>query len=101
MANTEEAATTEALDVTGMIPTDIDQAGQLWTQVQDVVAGLVVAPGDEYFLSTDAVVVTLRGSAAPDVAQIRSRAGLGEVHGAGPLAAVHFFQVNPLLLSLP
>jgi len=38
MANNEEAATAEALDVTEIIPTSVDQVGQLWSQVQDVVA---------------------------------------------------------------
>jgi small conductance mechanosensitive channel len=38
MANTEETATTEVLDVTEMIPADLDQVGQLWAQVQDIVA---------------------------------------------------------------
>jgi small conductance mechanosensitive channel len=38
MASTEEAATTEVLGVTDMIPTDLDQVGQIWTQVQDIVA---------------------------------------------------------------
>jgi len=37
MAGSEEAATTEALDVTELIPTNIDQFGQLWAQVQDIV----------------------------------------------------------------
>lgn len=37
MANAEEQATTEVLDVTGMIPTSIDQVSQLWAQVQDIV----------------------------------------------------------------
>jgi len=38
MANAEEQAATEALDVTEMIPTSIDQVGQLWAQVQEIVA---------------------------------------------------------------
>jgi len=38
MANSEETATTEALDITEVIPTDLDQVGQLWAQVQDIVA---------------------------------------------------------------
>ena len=38
MANAEEQAATEALNVTEMIPTSIDQVGQIWTQVQDIVA---------------------------------------------------------------
>lgn len=38
MANTEETAATEVMDVTEMIPTDLDQVGQLWAQVQDIVA---------------------------------------------------------------
>ena len=38
MASTEETATTEALDIAGVIPTDLDQVGQLWAQVQDIVA---------------------------------------------------------------
>lgn len=37
MANAEEQAATEVLDVTGMIPTSIDQVSQLWAQVQDIV----------------------------------------------------------------
>jgi small conductance mechanosensitive channel len=37
MANAEEQAATEALDVTEMIPTSIDQVSQLWAQVQDIV----------------------------------------------------------------
>lgn len=38
MASTEETATTEGLDIAGVIPTDLDQVGQLWAQVQDIVA---------------------------------------------------------------
>ena len=38
MANAEEQAATEALDMTEMIPTSIDQVGQLWAQVQEIVA---------------------------------------------------------------
>ena len=38
MASSEETATAEALDITEIIPTDLDQVGQLWAQVQDVVA---------------------------------------------------------------
>ena len=38
MASSEETATTEALDIAEIIPTDLDQVGQLWTQVQDIVA---------------------------------------------------------------
>jgi small conductance mechanosensitive channel len=37
MADTGETTTTEALDVTEIIPTDLDQVGQLWVQVQDIV----------------------------------------------------------------
>ena len=38
MASSEETATAEALDITEIIPTDLDQVGQLWAQVQDIVA---------------------------------------------------------------
>ena len=38
MASSEETATAEVLDITEVIPTDLDQVGQLWAQVQDVVA---------------------------------------------------------------
>ena len=38
MAGNEETAATEAMDVTAVIPTSVDQVGQLWSQVQDVVA---------------------------------------------------------------
>jgi small conductance mechanosensitive channel len=38
MAESEEAVATQALDVAAIIPTDLDQVGQLWTQVQDIVA---------------------------------------------------------------
>jgi small conductance mechanosensitive channel len=38
MASNEETTTTEALDITEVIPTDLDQVGQLWAQVQDIVA---------------------------------------------------------------
>ena len=37
MADTEETATTGALDVTEIIPTDLDQVGHLWVQVQEIV----------------------------------------------------------------
>jgi small conductance mechanosensitive channel len=52
MANAEEQAATEVLDVTGMIPTSIDQAGQLWAQVQDigVVWGLKVIAAIAIFI---------------------------------------------------
>ena len=38
MASSEETATAEVLNITEVIPTDLDQVGQLWTQVQDIVA---------------------------------------------------------------
>jgi len=38
MASSEETTTTEALDITEIIPTDLGQVGQLWAQVQDIVA---------------------------------------------------------------
>ena len=38
MASSEETTTAEALDITEIIPTDLDQVGQLWGQVQDIVA---------------------------------------------------------------
>jgi small conductance mechanosensitive channel len=38
MASNEETTTTEALDIAEVIPTDLDQVGQLWAQVQDIVA---------------------------------------------------------------
>ena len=52
MANAEEQAATEALDVTEMIPTSIDQVGQIWAQVQDigVVWGLKVVAAIAIFL---------------------------------------------------
>jgi small conductance mechanosensitive channel len=37
MAGNEETAATEILDVATMIPTSVDQVGQLWAQVQDIV----------------------------------------------------------------
>jgi small conductance mechanosensitive channel len=37
MADTEETATTEVLDVTEIIPTDLDQVAQLWVQIQEIV----------------------------------------------------------------
>ena len=38
MANAEEQTAAAALDVSEMIPTSIDQVGQLWAQVQEIVA---------------------------------------------------------------
>jgi len=38
MASSEETTAAEALDITEVIPTDLDQVGQLWAQVQDIVA---------------------------------------------------------------
>jgi small conductance mechanosensitive channel len=37
MADTEETASTEVLDVTEIIPTDLDQVAQLWVQIQEIV----------------------------------------------------------------
>lgn len=52
MAGNEETATTEAMDVTAMIPTNVDQVGQLWAQVQDIVAvwGLKVVAAIAIFI---------------------------------------------------
>jgi small conductance mechanosensitive channel len=52
MANAEEQAATEVLDVTEMIPTSIDQVSQLWAQVQDigVVWGLKVIAAIAIFI---------------------------------------------------
>ena len=63
MANPEETATTEALDITTMIPTDIDQAGQLLAQVQEVVAvwGLKVIAAIAIFIVGRWVAKGMRG----------------------------------------
>ena len=62
MANTEETATTEVMDVTEMIPTDLDQVGQLWAQVQDIVAvwGLKVIAAIAIFIIGRWVAMALR-----------------------------------------
>ena len=62
MANTEETAATEVMDVTEMIPTDMDQVGQLWGQVQDVVAvwGLKVIAAIAIFIIGRWVAMGLR-----------------------------------------
>jgi small conductance mechanosensitive channel len=38
MASSEETATAEALGITEVIPTDLEQVGQLWVQIQEIVA---------------------------------------------------------------
>ena len=67
MANTEETATTEALDVTEMIPTDMDQVGQLWAQVQDIVAvwGLKVIAAIAIFIIGRWVAMGIRRGDPP------------------------------------
>jgi len=52
MANAEEQAATEALDLTKVIPTSIDQVGQIWAQVQDIVVvwGLKVVAAIAIFI---------------------------------------------------
>ncbi len=68
-------------------------------EVHDLLAQVVVAEGDEDLLAGDAVGAVgalhgLRGEGA----DVRAGVRLGEVHGAGPLAADHLRQVLLLLL---
>ena len=68
-------------------------------EMHDVVGHLVVAVGDENLGAEDAVAaVGLLDRAALELAQVRARVRLGQVHGAGPLARHHLRQVEALQL---
>ena len=62
MAGNEETAATEALDVTAIIPTNIDEVSQIWVQVQDIVAawGLKVLAAIAIFIIGRWVAMAVR-----------------------------------------
>ena len=74
----------------------VRQLGQ--DQVDDIVGGVVIAPGDVDLLAVNAVVIALGNGAGFHDAEVGAGAGFGQVHGASPLARVHFRQVQLLLL---
>ena len=67
-------------------------------QVHDVLAQLVVAAGDENFLTLDAVAAIAHGGGAGlEVAQTRSRLWLGQGHGPEKAATAQRLQVARFL----
>ena len=62
MAGNEETATSEIMDVAALIPTNVDQLGQLWTQVQDIVTvwGLKVVAAIAIFVIGRWVAMAVR-----------------------------------------
>jgi hypothetical protein len=73
----------------------IRQAGE--HQMDDVVGGVVFAPGDEDLLAEDAVgAVVAAFGAGLQHAEIGAGMRLGQVHRAGPFAGDHFGQIGLL-----
>ncbi len=74
----------------------VGQAGQ--DHVDDVVGGVVVAPGDEDLLAVQRIrPVAVRRGRGGQGAEVRSRTRLGQHHGPGPFAADQFRQIDVLL----
>ena len=68
-------------------------------QMDDVLRHVVIAVSNKYLLPENAVAaVSLRFGARPHRRQIGTRLRLGQIHGAGPLAADHLWQIGFLLL---
>ncbi|MNQ77520.1 hypothetical protein D3C85_923900 [compost metagenome] len=75
----------------------VGQAGQ--HQVDDVVRGVVVAPGDEDLLAVQGIgPVAVRRGRGGQGAQVRTGVRLGQDHGAGPFAADQLGQIGGLLV---
>ncbi len=75
----------------------VGQASQ--HQVDDVVRGVVVAPGDEDLLAAQGIGAIAKGRGrGGQGAQIRTGVRLGQHHGAGPFAADQLGQVGGLLV---
>ncbi len=62
MPGNEETATSEIMDVAALIPTNVDQLGQLWAQVQDIVTvwGLKVVAAIAIFVIGRWVAMAVR-----------------------------------------
>lgn len=68
-------------------------------EVDDVLGHVVIAGRDEDLLAGDEIgAILLRLGPGAHHAEIRARMGLGQVHGAGPVAADHLRQPGALLL---
>ena len=61
--------------------------------VHDVLGHGVVAPGDEYLLPENAIVVALRNRPRANCGQVRPGLGFGEIHGAGATAGDHGLKI--------
>ena len=66
--------------------------------VHDVLGQVVLAVGDEDLLAVEPVVRSGGRGAGAHLREIAARLRLGQVHGAGPLAAHHLRQVQLFLL---
>ena len=66
-------------------------------QVHDIVGRVVVAPGDEYLLPVQAIVVALGDGPGFHDPEVGTGTGLGEVHRRGPLTGVYLLEVGLLL----
>ena len=66
--------------------------------MDDVFAHVVFTGADEYLVAGDAVAaIRLQFGLGAHQAQVGAAMGLGQAHGAGPLAAGHFVQVSGFL----
>ena len=64
--------------------------------MNNVVGGVVIAPGNVNLLTKDSVVVAIALGAALHHTQIRTGAGLGQVHGASPLPGINLGKIDVL-----
>ena len=64
--------------------------------MDDVVGGIVVAPGDVNLLAKDPVVIALSLGAGFHGSEIRPGTGFRQVHGARPLSGIDLFEIDRL-----
>lgn len=77
-------------------------SGSSQDQMDDVVAQVMLAGGNENLAAGDRVAAVGPGHRAGlDDAQIGAAVGFGQAHGAGPLASGKFAQVGVFLLGVP
>ena len=62
--------------------------------MDNILGGVVFAPGDIDLLAADSVVVVFRQRTGAHLGEIRPRLGFGEIHGPRPGAFHQFGQVG-------
>ncbi len=62
--------------------------------MNNIVGDLMITPGDKNFLPSNTIVITFGLRFCLYHRQVRAGTGLSQVHGAGPLATVHFLKIG-------